>query len=120
MKAEETQNGATSFLQTNSISFRSSNHMKYNGLIEQSFYKKVYDDLAQLFNYVYADAPAFTIVHNIITIIRLLQIGGPSLCAGYDSLWSKSDSARTTVAILSIFFHLIPQVLEMFHRYISL
>ncbi|KAK8880566.1 hypothetical protein M9Y10_003246 [Tritrichomonas musculus] len=108
MKADETQNGATSFLQTNSISFNSSNHMKYNGLIEQSFYKKLFNDLSQLFNYVYADAPPFTIVHHIVTVIRLLQIGGPSLCAGYYSLWSNSDSARDTVSILSIFFHLIP------------
>ncbi|KAK8886126.1 hypothetical protein M9Y10_041586 [Tritrichomonas musculus] len=108
MKADETQNGATSFLQTNSISFNSSNHMKYNGLIEQSFYKKLYNDLSLLFNYVYSDAPSFTIVHHIVTVIRLLQIGGPSLCAGYYSLWSESDSAHNTVSILSIFFHLIP------------
>ncbi|KAK8881515.1 hypothetical protein M9Y10_004253 [Tritrichomonas musculus] len=108
MKAEETQNGETNFLQANSISFNSSNHMKYNGLIEQSFYKKMVNDLSQLFNYVYAESPSFTIVHNIITVIRLFQIGGPSLCAGYFSLWSDSDSAHNTISILSILFHLIP------------
>lgn len=108
MKGGETQAGTSTFLQTGSMSFVSSNGLKYGGLIEQSFYKKITRQLSQLFNYTYSVAPAFTIVHYVITVIRLLQIAGPSLCSGYETLWSTSDSAKGTIAILSIFYHLIP------------
>ncbi|OHT09916.1 Adenylate and Guanylate cyclase catalytic domain containing protein [Tritrichomonas foetus] len=108
MKEENNGGGASSFMQSTSMSFNSSNDMKYGGLIEKTMYKKLLRQLSQLFSYVYSDAPSFPIVHSIITVIRLLQLGGPALCAGYESFWSNEDSSRDAIGIVSIFFHLVP------------
>ncbi|OHT04086.1 Adenylate and Guanylate cyclase catalytic domain containing protein [Tritrichomonas foetus] len=108
MNVADTSGNASSFMQNTSMSFNSSNDMKYGGLIEKSPYKKLLRQLTQLFSYVYTVAPSFNLVHKIVSIIRLLQFGGPALYAGYSMFWSDDDSSRSAVSIISIFFHIVP------------
>ena len=60
-------------------SFESWSIDRGHGLIKQSRVKTLRRDLLQLFGYVYATAPSFTIVHLIVTFIRILQFIGPFL-----------------------------------------
>ena len=89
-------------------SFESWSIDRGHGLIKQSRVKTLRRDLLQLFGYVYATAPSFTIVHLIVTFIRILQFIGPAFVASYESVWEPGSDAQRTMNILAIFYGLIP------------
>ena len=89
-------------------SFESWSINRGHGLIKQSRVKTLRRDLLQLFGYVYATAPSVTIVHLIVTFIRILQFIGPAFVASYESVWDPGSDAQRTMNILAIFYGLIP------------
>jgi hypothetical protein len=82
--------------------------LKYDGLIEESPYKRFRHSLAILLNYIDTVVPTFWALNDVISIFRLLQFVGPSLCAAYPGVWSDSNSCRHIVGILSVAWHVLP------------
>ncbi|OHT00859.1 hypothetical protein TRFO_32377 [Tritrichomonas foetus] len=101
---------ATTF---HTISFHSSSYSvnssdRYDGLIKLSLAKKTKIMLVNLFSYVYSVAPTFVAVHNVISVVRLLQLVGPCFCGSFDNLWEKGTKDRQIINIISILFQIIP------------
>jgi len=86
----------------------SSSEAKYGGLIERGLVKTIRKDMIQLFSYVYSVAPSFGALHSLVTVIRIMQFFGPSLCAQYQHFWGYHTSHGTTITIIAILFHFIP------------
>ncbi|KAK8886704.1 hypothetical protein M9Y10_042171 [Tritrichomonas musculus] len=99
----ETQSGTA-----NSFSFNSQSEQKYGGLLEKSQSKILRKQLSELISYVYSVSPPFETLHSVITVIRILQLIGPSLFPGYLEFWETDPIANKTLFVFSIFFYLIP------------
>jgi len=90
-----------------SHSASSNSEAKYGGLVDSGLSTIIRKDMIQLFAYIYAIAPSFSNIHNFMTIIRILQFFGPSLCVQYKNVWDQQSS--TTLSILSLLFHVFPK-----------
>ena len=86
----------------------SDSEAKYGGLIESSTVRIIRKDMIQLFAYIYNVAPSFSIIHSFISLIRIFQFFGPSVCANYISFWGSNSNVGTTISIISFFFHFFP------------
>ena len=81
---------------------------RYGGMIKQSYIKILRNHLFALFTYLDSVVPSFFPMHNVITVWRMIQFIGPSLCAAYNRLWDPNQSVGRAVSIISIFFHIVP------------
>ena len=81
---------------------------RYGGMIKQSYIKILRNHLFALFTYLDSAVPSFFPMHNVITVWRMIQFIGPSLCAAYNRLWDPNQSVGRAVSIISIFFHIVP------------
>ncbi|OHT13831.1 Adenylate and Guanylate cyclase catalytic domain containing protein [Tritrichomonas foetus] len=97
---------STSF-STNSFNSMSASR-KYGGLIKEKSTKKWRNFLFRLFDYVAVVTPQMRGLQAFISIWRIIQILGPSLCAGYSEFWGEGSNLQNTIDIISIFFHIIP------------
>jgi class 3 adenylate cyclase len=82
--------------------------MKYDGLIEETPYRMFRHRMATLLNYVDTVAPTFWALNSVVSVLRLLQFVGTSLCAAYPAFWSDKESCRGIVGMLSITWHILP------------
>ena len=98
----------TSASTANSISFASSSNDKYNGILEKSATKILRKEISELISYVYSVSPPFHVLHIVITVIRILQLLGPSLNPGYKQFWKTDYYSDKFLFIFSIFFYLVP------------
>ena len=76
--------------------------------MEQTYYRKVRNNLFQLVHYVYSVSPRWLPMHAIISIFRLVQFLGPALVLGYDSLWTRGETITRLMEIVGVLFHLVP------------
>ncbi|KAK8863767.1 hypothetical protein M9Y10_011457 [Tritrichomonas musculus] len=97
-----------SFQRSISSSYATGSNEKYGGLLKVPLRKRVQNLLVNLFSYVYSVAPTFVIVHNIISVLRILQLIGPSFFASYDILWIKGSKDLKMINIISVLFQIIP------------
>ena len=81
---------------------------RWAGMIEQSVYKKTRNTLFQLTSYVYIECPPMFILHEIISIFRLLQFIGPALFVPFKNIWPNGSISQTLMNLLSVFFHIFP------------
>ncbi|OHT14517.1 guanylate cyclase [Tritrichomonas foetus] len=102
----ETSNRRSTAISSGSMN--SGGGTKYNGLIQISKYKIFLKDLGFLFSYVQITSPHYSILHKVITIIRLLQIVGPSLNFNNKLIWPKGTIAGSASSWASLFFQIVP------------
>lgn len=105
------------FMTSNSLS-TTSNHIssnnpanpedRYQGLIPVTLYKKIRNTVFSLYAYVNSQAWGMEGLHFIISMLRLLQIMGPSLFLGYNTFWNRISFAYKFLNIFSVFFHIVP------------
>ena len=101
--------GSASMMTTSTISsFGMSETGKYGGLVEQTYYRKVRNNLFQLIHYVYSVSPRWLPMHAVVSVLRLVQFLGPALVLSYDSLWLRGETITRLMEILGVFFHLVP------------
>ncbi|OHS98894.1 Adenylate and Guanylate cyclase catalytic domain containing protein [Tritrichomonas foetus] len=89
-------------------SFNSNSLAKYHGLIRQNYLKVFRRDLLQLFGYVYSIAPPFAIVHNIMTVFRIIQFLMPALCPSFPNFWTIGSVEQVTMDVLSVVYYVLP------------
>ncbi|OHT10089.1 hypothetical protein TRFO_20711 [Tritrichomonas foetus] len=80
---------------------------KYEGLIPKTPLKMIRNNIYQLMSYIDSAVPQFAPLHLVVSVIRILQIVGPSFCANYQDFW-QPGIPKNAIGIISIFFHLIP------------
>ena len=85
-----------------------SSSMKYNGLLEIPLSKRIKNYFFALMSYLDQVTKPYSTIHNIISLIRLLQLFGPSLCSGSMEFWENNSLQYKTLGILSIFYQLFP------------
>ena len=83
-------------------------YSNYGDLIKPSYFHVLINHFFDLFSYLDSVVPNFFPMHEVITVWRLIQFIGPSLCASYSSLWNPNKTQGKAISILSIFFHIIP------------
>ena len=94
---------------------------KYQGIIEQSTYKKARNALFQLFDYVSLTVPSFFGLHIFICIWRIAQFFGASLASNYIHYWNGPDSIMYKfLNIFSIVFYIMPGEIRPDYGYILL
>jgi hypothetical protein len=59
-------------------------------------------------NYLDVIAPTVHRLNAIVSVWRLLQFLGPSLCIAYPNLWSDSESISSILGIISVLWHFQP------------
>lgn len=118
------QDGATQISTSGSTNYISTNFnsaTKYDGLIQQSKIKIIRNMLFSFLSYMDSIVKIYSPLHIVVSVWRLLQLFGPSLCASYiinnknnrnssDDiifLWKKGIP-RNVIGIFSILFHIIP------------
>ncbi|OHT10600.1 Adenylate and Guanylate cyclase catalytic domain containing protein [Tritrichomonas foetus] len=90
-------------------SFRSSSaSVRYNGMINESFYKKFRNNLFHLFDYISTEASPMIYLQNIMSILRVYQLIIPSLCIGYSKIYIEGTVLYKTMSIISVPAHIIP------------
>ena len=101
--ASSTQMSTANIVTTSASGFGS----KYDGLIAQSFTKVLRNMMYSYLSYMDSIVPMFLNMHLVISIWRLFQFWGSSICAGSLDYWEEG-LPRNAVSIFSIFFHLVP------------
>lgn len=106
---------------TNEFSTDFNSGSKYGGLIQQRWTKIIRNMLFTFLSYMDSIVKTFSPLHAVVSIWRLLQLWGPSLCASYiidnknsrtlpsdiQYLWKKGIP-RNVIGIFSILFHIVP------------
>ena len=105
MKEETTVQGSLVSL---SSSLESNAEGKYGGILKQSFISKTRVELIRLFSYLSSFSVSLSSIYLIVSVIRILQFFGPSLCIQYPEIWDPNGFDSSSVSILSFSFHLIP------------
>ncbi|OHT12145.1 Adenylate and Guanylate cyclase catalytic domain containing protein [Tritrichomonas foetus] len=103
--ADQTTFGAASLGSVNLAS-------RYEGLIEQSAYKKTRMALYQLVDYLSLESPSFFTLHTIVSIFRVLQFFGPSCCSNYHEIWETSEVMDKVWNIVSMLFYIVPGTIQ--------
>jgi len=103
---DETHVSTTTYSVPSSVESR--NGGKYSGLIKQSFLRVLRDDLIRFFSYIHSITTEASSIPLYITILRLLQFFGPSLCLQDVKIWEPNGQDKSTITFLSFLIHLIP------------
>ena len=82
--------------------------MNFYGLKKQNFFKIFRKDFIQLVNYIFSVSPPFNIVHNIMSVIRIMQFLLPCFIPAYSNFWIKGSIDQITINAIAIFYYLIP------------
>jgi hypothetical protein len=77
-------------------------------MIPEGQYKILRRRMASLMNYIDTVAPTYHWLNSVVSIFRLLQFVGPSLCVSYIGLWKNSDASASVVGMISVFWHIVP------------
>ena len=85
-----------------------SSSSRYNGLIDEKPMKKLRNMLENLFIYLDSSVAPMYLLHKVVTVFRILQLIGMTFCTGYQTVWAKNSNAAKAVAVISVFFNLIP------------
>ena len=81
---------------------------KYAGMIEISLYKKIRNNLFQLFDYVSFACPPLWALHMVISVWRILQIFGPAFAARFYALWGEGTLMSWVNDIISVTYIFVP------------
>ncbi|OHT14671.1 Adenylate and Guanylate cyclase catalytic domain containing protein [Tritrichomonas foetus] len=94
---------------TISNSFNSgSMNSKFKGLVKENTFKKLRNLLFRLFDYIAIVAPQMRGLQAFVSIWRIIQLLGPSLCVGSTAFWGVDTNMRKTMDIVSILFFIFP------------
>ncbi|OHT04623.1 hypothetical protein TRFO_27831 [Tritrichomonas foetus] len=100
------QTSSTSFT-TNSMNTMSASQ-RFNGMIREKATKKLRNILFHFFDYITVTAPSMRGLQAFISIWRIIEFIGPSLCVGYIDFWGKGTNLMKTMDVISIIFHIFP------------
>ncbi|OHS95018.1 hypothetical protein TRFO_10723 [Tritrichomonas foetus] len=81
---------------------------RYKGLIKEKPLKTYRNLLFRLFDYIAVVAPQMRGLQNFISVWRIIELIGPSLCVGYTTFWGPGSNMLKTMDIVSILFHIFP------------
>ena len=84
---------------------------KYYGLKRPNYYKLFQQDIIHLTNYIVSITPNFTVVHNVMSILRLLQFLLPCFVPAYSNFWTQGSVDQVTINTVSVLYSLIPPTL---------
>ena len=81
---------------------------KYRGLIEISLYKKVRNNLFQLFDYVSFVCPSLWWMHAVMNCFRIFQIFGPVFAARFYDVWGEHSLMKWVNDVVSVAYTYVP------------
>ncbi|OHT07038.1 Adenylate and Guanylate cyclase catalytic domain containing protein [Tritrichomonas foetus] len=80
----------------------------FASMIEHNYFKKLRNRLFFLFAFVDTIPVNYFELHIVLSYWRLLQYIGAALAVNYPYFWRPNTVFKTTMSIVSIFFHIIP------------
>ncbi|OHT13413.1 Adenylate and Guanylate cyclase catalytic domain containing protein [Tritrichomonas foetus] len=81
---------------------------KYDNLIKQSTLKMIKSQLHNLFTYLDGIETNFYPMHSVLSIWRIIQFIGSSLCVANKNLWSADSREYKALSVVSVLFDFVP------------
>ncbi|OHT12241.1 Adenylate and Guanylate cyclase catalytic domain containing protein [Tritrichomonas foetus] len=91
-----------------SLSEQFSSGEKYGGMLKRSLSSTIRNRLYLMMNYFDNTVPTFYGLHEVVTFWRAIQMIGPSFMAASELIWKQNSVATDGLAVISIFYHLVP------------
>ena len=81
---------------------------RFGGLIKEPLYEQVFDNCKKLQSYFDVVVPMYPMLCKIISMFRILQLWGASICENSETIYEKGSTDSTVVSIFSMIYHLLP------------